>query len=62
MLDHENGIVWHNDGTRNFNSYVGFEKKQIAVVILANLAPNYRIPATVMGARLMATLQAESVQ
>mgnify|MGYP000943452301 CR=1 FL=1 len=63
MLDHEYGIVWHNDGTSNFNSYVGFDKKkQIAVVILANLAPNYRIPATVMGARLMATLQAESVQ
>lgn len=54
MIDTENNIVWHNGGTSNFNSYVGFNKeRQVGVVILANMAPNYRIPATVMGPKLM---------
>lgn len=58
MIDLKNDIIWHNGGTSNFNSYVAFDKKkQIAVVILSNCSPNYRIPATVMGPKLMMVLQ-----
>jgi len=58
MIDTQNNIIWHNGGTDNFNSYMAFDKeKQIGVVILSNLAPDYRIPATVMGAKLIRTLQ-----
>jgi CubicO group peptidase (beta-lactamase class C family) len=61
MIDDEHGIVWHNGGTSNFSSYMGFDpERQIAVVILANLAPGYRIPATVLGAKLLLELQTES--
>jgi len=58
MIDHKNNIIWHNGGTGNYNSYIGFEKeKQIGVVILSNLPPNYRIPATVMGSEILTSLQ-----
>ena len=58
MLDTQNNIIWHNGGTSNFNSYIAFDKeKQVGVVILSNLPPNYRIPATVMGVKLITTLQ-----
>ena len=51
-------IIWHNGGTSNFNSYIAFDKeKQLGVVILSNLSPSYRIPATVMGSKLIITLQ-----
>ena len=60
MIDTANKIVWHNGGTTNFNSYVAFDKeKQLGVVILSNLAPDYRIPATLMGSKLMIALQSE---
>ena len=60
MIDHENNIIWHNGGTSSFNSYVAFDReKQIGVVVLSNLSPNDRIPATVMGARLMIDLQGD---
>lgn len=58
MIDHENNIIWHNGGTGDYNSYIGFDKKnQIGVVILSNLPPNYRIPATVMGVEILTSLQ-----
>jgi CubicO group peptidase (beta-lactamase class C family) len=58
MLDTHNGIVWHNGGTSSYNSYLGFDPdKQIAVVILSNQPPGYRIPATVMGAKLLINLK-----
>lgn len=58
MIDHENNIVWHNGGTGNYNSYIGFNKEnQIGVVILSNLPPDYRIPATVMGIELLTSLK-----
>lgn len=61
MIDDEHGIVWHNGGTSHFSSYMGFDPhRQIAVVILTNLAPDYRIPATVMGAKLLLELQAKN--
>jgi CubicO group peptidase (beta-lactamase class C family) len=60
-IDSKNNIIWHNGGTGNYNSYLGFDKdRQIAVVILSNLSPNYRIPATVMGVKLLKDLQKES--
>ena len=60
ILDNQNKIVWHNGGTSSFNSYIGFDSNNnIAVVILSNLPPNYRIPATVMGIKLLTDLQKE---
>lgn len=58
MMDNQRNILWHNGATSNFNSYVAFDKdKQIGVVVLSNLSPNYRIPATVMGIKLISALQ-----
>ena len=61
IIDDEHGIIWHNGGTSNYSCYLGFDPvRQIAVVILTNLAPDYRIPATVLGAKLMLELQNQS--
>ena len=58
ILDEQNGIVWHNGGTGHYSCYLGFDsQRQIAVVFLTNLAPNERIPATVLGAKLLLELQ-----
>lgn len=54
ITDSENGIVWHNGGTGNYNCYLGFRPGSgTAVVILSNLSPSCRIPATVMGVKLL---------
>lgn len=59
MIDAENSIIWHNGGTKNYNCYLGFDRdKKVAVVILSNMSPNYRIPATVMGVKLLTSLKA----
>ncbi len=61
MLDDAHGIVWHNGGTSHYSSYLGFDPvRQIAVVILTNLSPDYRIPATVLGAKLLLELQQQA--
>jgi CubicO group peptidase (beta-lactamase class C family) len=58
MIDNENNIVWHNGATGDYNSYIGLDKEnQIGVVILSNLQPDYRIPATVMGIEILTSLQ-----
>lgn len=58
MIDDKNNIIWHNGGTGNYNSYIGFDKeKQIGVVVLSNLPPGYRIPATVIGVDILTSLQ-----
>lgn len=55
--DEKNGIVWHNGGTGNYNCYLGFIPKEgIAVVVLSNLSPSYRIPATVLGIKALQEL------
>lgn len=57
ILDEENGVVWHNGGTGHYNCYLGFRPETgTAVIVLSNLAPGYRIPATVMGIKLLAEL------
>ena len=54
IIDGENGILWHNGGTGNYNCYLGVSKeKNMAVVVLSNLRPSYRIPATVLGVKLL---------
>lgn len=61
IIDEENNIIWHNGGTSDYNSYLGFDKeKQIGVVILSNLPPKHRIPATIMGIELLTSLQEEA--
>lgn len=57
ILDNENNIIWHNGGTDNANCYIGFNPEmKTAVVVLSNLAPNERIPATVLGVKLLMEL------
>lgn len=58
IIDTERGFLWHNGGTDDYNCYLGFcPATQTAVVILSNLPPSYRIPATVMGIRLLEEIQ-----
>jgi CubicO group peptidase (beta-lactamase class C family) len=58
MIDENNGYCWHNGGTGNYNSYLAFNaEKQLAVVVLSNLPPAYRIPATVTGAKYMQEIE-----
>ena len=58
IIDKENGFIWHNGGTGHYNSYLGFcPDSGTAVVILSNLSPNDRIPATVLGIKLLQELQ-----
>lgn len=58
IIDDENNIIWHNGGTDNYNSYIGFSPESgTAVVVLSNLPPDVRIPATVMGIELLTSLQ-----
>ena len=57
MLDRERGFLWHNGGTGHYNCYLGVHPASgAAVVILSNLAPNDRIPATVLGVKLLEEL------
>lgn len=54
VWDSENSILWHNGGTSDYNAYLAFSKADnTAVVILSNLPPNYRIPATVLGRKIL---------
>lgn len=60
IIDSKNNIIWHNGGTGNYNSYLGFNTEiGTAVVVLSNLAPNYRVPATVLGVKLLLELDNE---
>ncbi|MBQ3919852.1 MAG: beta-lactamase family protein [Oscillospiraceae bacterium] len=60
VIDKKNGIVFHNGGTGKYNCYLGIDRENgNAVVILSNMAPGYRIPATVMGVKLLNELAAE---
>ena len=57
IIDNENGFIWHNGGTGHYNSYLGFDPEAgTAVVILSNLSPGDRIPATVLGIKLLQEL------
>jgi CubicO group peptidase (beta-lactamase class C family) len=50
MIDTHNGIIWHNGGTGDYNCYLGIQpEKNKAVVVLSNLPPKEKIPATVLG-------------
>jgi len=61
IIDNENGIVWHNGGTGNYNSYIGFNSESgVAVVVLSNLPPSYRIPATVLGVKALKEITNQS--
>lgn len=58
IIDKENGFIWHNGGTGNYNCYLGFNPENgTAVVVLSNLSPNYRIPATVLGVKVLEELK-----
>lgn len=58
MIDNGNSIIWHNGGTDDYNSYLGFDPETgTAVVILSNLSPNDRIPATVLGVKALHELR-----
>ena len=58
MIDEAHDFVWHNGATSNFNSYLAIDRERgIGVVILSNLPPDEKIPATVMGSQLIRELQ-----
>ena len=58
IIDKKNGIIWHNGGTGHYNSYLGFSPETgTAVVVLSNLSPNDRIPATVLGVKRLLELR-----
>lgn len=60
ILDEKNGIIWHNGGTDHYNSYLGFDpESKSAVVILSNLDGDYRIPATVIGIKMLKEMRGE---
>ena len=57
ITDKDSGVIWHNGGTGGYNCYLGFQPQAgTAVVVLSNLPPSYRIPATVLGVKLLAEL------
>ncbi len=57
IFDRENGIIWHNGGTGHYNAYLGFHpESETAVVVLSNLPPHYRVPATVLGIKKLREL------
>lgn len=57
MRDDENGYVWHNGSTTDFNSYFAFDREAgTGVVLLGNLGASERITLTVVGAQLMSEL------
>ena len=61
IIDSENGFIWHNGGTGHYNSYLGFSPETgTAVVVLSNLSPNDRIPATVLGIKKLQELNRQS--
>jgi len=54
MIDTVNNIIWHRGGTGNYNSYLGFDKtKGIAVIVLSNMAFDFRLDATAIGSALL---------
>ncbi|MDI9471059.1 MAG: serine hydrolase domain-containing protein [Bacillota bacterium] len=58
--DNTNGMIWHNGATGHYNSYLAFcPERGTAVVVLSNLSPRDRIPATVLGIKLMAERSAD---
>jgi len=60
MIDTVNNIIWHNGGTGNYNSYLGFDKtKSIAVVVLSNMSSDFKLNATVIGSAILRELQEE---
>lgn len=57
IIDKKQDIIWHNGGTGSYNCYIGVKpEEQCAVVVLSNLAPNKKIPATVLGIKLLEEL------
>ena len=60
IIDTENNFLWHNGGTGHYNSYLGFNKKTgNGVVVLSNLSPMKKIPATVIGIKMLKELDEE---
>ncbi len=58
IIDNTNGILWHNGGTGDYNCYLGFDMEdRTAVVVLSDLPPDYRVSATVLGAKIFAELK-----
>lgn len=58
IIDRENGFIWHNGGTGDYNCWLGIcPETQTAAVVLSNLPPSYRLPATVTGVKLLNEIQ-----
>lgn len=58
IIDRENGFIWHNGGTGDYNCWLGVcPQTQTAAVVMSNLSPSYRLPATVTGVKLLKEIQ-----
>lgn len=58
IIDRENGFIWHNGGTGDYNCWLGVcPETQTAAVVLSNLPPGCRLPATVTGVKLLKEIQ-----
>ncbi len=58
IIDTKHGFIWHNGATGSYNCYIGFcPKTQTAAVVLSNLPPEYKIPATVTGIKILKEMQ-----
>lgn len=63
LIDEERGLLWHNGGTSNYNSYMAFDEEgKLGIVILSNQSPNYRISETVVGIRRMEELKSQTYE
>ena len=58
IIDQAHSIVWHNGGTGDYNSFLGFDPVRcVAVVVLANQPPSPFVQATVLGIKVLADMQ-----
>ena len=54
IVDNKNNVIWHNGSTKNFNSYIGFNREnKIGVVVLSNISSQKDINMTLIGNKIM---------
>lgn len=63
IVDGERSLIWHNGGTDSYNCYLGLNPQTgTAVAVLSNLSPRERLPATVLGVKLLEELAEQNVK
>ncbi len=63
IIDETQGFIRHNGAAGHFTSYLGFcPETETAVVVRSNLSPRERIPAAVIGIKLLQEMQQSSTE